>query len=80
MTPIELLRHLFHYPNTVDDYQLVALVFEEATINKITQELQIPQYIYPSSNFSSGGTIDCHHEYFGLSNICKKCQQGFKNY
>lgn len=31
MTPIELLRTLFHYDSTLNDYQMVALIFEEYT-------------------------------------------------
>lgn len=31
MTPIELLRTLFHFDNTLDDYQIVAAVFKEYT-------------------------------------------------
>jgi hypothetical protein len=34
MTPIELMRILFNIPNTISDYEAVALVFQEVVVHR----------------------------------------------
>lgn len=54
MTPIELLRKLFCFSDVIDDYQLVAMVYQEAVKDRIYseefQKLKIPTYFIPKEN------------------------------
>lgn len=54
MTPIELLRTLFHISPEIDDYQMITIIYEETTKDRIfaqqLSDLYLPKYYIPKDS------------------------------